>query len=386
MSTDNPLVPLIREALASVVDPEIRRPITDLNMVDEITVDESGRAFVRVLLTVSGCPLKTELRESVTEAVQGIEGVSGVHVELGTMSDEQRDALKVQLRNGVPERVIPFAEPGNMTKIIAVASGKGGVGKSSVTVNLALALAARGRNVGLLDADIYGQYIPDMRGVGEARPTPLDDLLLPVPALGIKTISVGMLKPNRSDVIAWRGPILDRALTQLLADVHWGDLDYLLIDLPPGTGDIAMSLGQKLPNADVLVVTTPQPAASEVAERAGTMAGIMQQQVIGVVENMSWLETVCPHCGKSHRVTLFGEGGGRAAANALSKRLGTEVPLLGQIPLDQQVRVGGDDGDPIVLSHPESPAAQALTELAEGLDSRPRGLAGMHLGVTPVAN
>ncbi|AZZ39866.1 Mrp/NBP35 family ATP-binding protein [Acidipropionibacterium jensenii] len=386
MSTENPLVPLIREALASVVDPEIRRPITDLNMVDEITVDESGRAFVRVLLTVSGCPLKTELRESVTEAVQGIEGVSGVHVELGTMSDEQRDALKVQLRNGVPERVIPFAEPGNMTKIIAVASGKGGVGKSSVTVNLALALAARGRNVGLLDADIYGHSIPDMLGVGEARPTPLDDLLLPVPALGIKTISVGMLKPNRSDVIAWRGPILDRALTQLLADVHWGDLDYLLIDLPPGTGDIAMSLGQKLPNADVLVVTTPQPAASEVAERAGTMAGIMQQQVIGVVENMSWLETVCPHCGKSHRVTLFGEGGGRAAANALSKRLGTEVPLLGQIPLDQQVRVGGDDGDPIVLSHPESPAAQALTELAEGLDSRPRGLAGMHLGVTPVAN
>ncbi|AZZ41728.1 MRP family ATP-binding protein [Acidipropionibacterium jensenii] len=386
MSTENPLVPLIREALASVVDPEIRRPITDLNMVDEITVDESGRAFVRVLLTVSGCPLKTELRESVTEAVQGIQGVSGVHVELGTMSDEQRDALKVQLRNGVPERVIPFAEPGNMTKIIAVASGKGGVGKSSVTVNLALALAARGRNVGLLDADIYGHSIPDMLGVGEARPTPLDDLLLPVPALGIKTISVGMLKPNRSDVIAWRGPILDRALTQLLADVHWGDLDYLLIDLPPGTGDIAMSLGQKLPNADVLVVTTPQPAASEVAERAGTMAGIMQQQVIGVVENMSWLETVCPHCGKSHRVTLFGEGGGRAAANALSKRLGTEVPLLGQIPLDQQVRVGGDDGDPIVLSHPESPAAQALTELAEGLDSRPRGLAGMHLGVTPVAN
>lgn len=386
MSTENPLVPLIREALASVVDPEIRRPITDLNMVDEITVDESGRAFVRVLLTVSGCPLKTELRESVTEAVQGIEGVSGVHVELGTMSDEQRDALKVQLRNGVPERVIPFAEPGNMTKIIAVASGKGGVGKSSVTVNLALALAARGRNVGLLDADIYGHSIPDMLGVGEARPTPLDDLLLPVPALGIKTISVGMLKPNRSDVIAWRGPILDRALTQLLADVHWGDLDYLLIDLPPGTGDIAMSLGQKLPNADVLVVTTPQPAASEVAERAGTMAGIMQQQVIGVVENMSWLETVCPHCGKSHRVTLFGEGGGRAASNALSKRLGTEVPLLGQIPLDQQVRVGGDDGDPIVLSHPESPAAQALTELAEGLDSRPRGLAGMHLGVTPVAN
>jgi ATP-binding protein involved in chromosome partitioning len=321
----------------------------------------------------------------VTEAVQSVDGVSGVHVELGTMTDEQRDALKVQLRNGVPERVIPFAEPGSMTKVIAVASGKGGVGKSSVTVNLALALAARGRSVGLLDADIYGHSIPDMLGVGDARPTPIDDLLLPVPTLGIKTISVGMLKPNRSDVIAWRGPILDRALTQLLADVHWGDLDYLLIDLPPGTGDIAMSLGQKLPNADVLVVTTPQPAASEVAERAGTMAGIMQQQVIGVVENMSWLEVSSPD-GKSQRIQLFGEGGGRAAANALSKRLGTEVPLLGQIPIDVDLRAGGDDGDPIVVSHPESPAAQVLIELAEQLDSRPRGLAGMHLGVTPVAN
>ncbi|WP_027588130.1 Mrp/NBP35 family ATP-binding protein [Acidipropionibacterium thoenii] len=386
MSTENPLIPLIREALAGVVDPEIRRPITDLKMVDEITVDESNRVFIRILLTVAGCPLKTELRENVTNAAQSVEGVSGVHVELGTMTDEQRDALKVTLRNGVPERVIPFAEPGCMTKVIAVASGKGGVGKSSVTVNLALALAARGRTVGLLDADIYGHSVPDMLGVGDARPTPIDDLLLPVPTLGIKTISVGMLKPNRSDVIAWRGPILDRALTQLLADVHWGDLDYLLIDLPPGTGDIAMSLGQKLPNADILVVTTPQPAASEVAERAGTMAGIMQQQVIGVVENMSWLETECPHCGTSHRVNLFGEGGGRMVANELSKRLGTEVPLLAQVPIDEQLRIGGDDGDPIVVSHPESVAAQALVGLAEGLDSRPRGLAGMHLGVTPVAN
>ncbi|AFV89000.1 iron-sulfur cluster carrier protein ApbC [Acidipropionibacterium acidipropionici] len=382
MSTENPLVPLVREALSHVDDPEIRRPITDLGMVDEIDVDDSNRVSVKVLLTVAGCPLKTTLRQNVTDAIQAIDGVSGVHVELGVMSDEQRDAVKTQLRGGVPERVIPFAQPGSTTKVIAVASGKGGVGKSSVTVNLALALAARGRNVGLLDADIYGHSVPDMLGVGDARPTPLDDLLLPVPVLDIKTISVGMLKPNRSDVIAWRGPILDRALTQLLADVHWGDLDYLLIDLPPGTGDIAMSLGQKIPNSEVLVVTTPQQAASEVAVRAGTMAGIMQQQVIGVIENMSWLETPCPHCGKTHRVELYGSGGGEAAAEALTKQLGTEVPLLGQIPIDIDLRSGGDEGDPIVVAHPESAAAQALTGLAETLDSRPRGLVGMNLGLS----
>ena len=384
MSTENPLVGAITDALSHVNDPEIKRPITDLDMVDEITVDEQGRAFVRVLLTVAGCPLKTELREQVTEAVRGVDGVTSVSVELGTMTDEQRDALKVQLRGGVPERVIPFAQPGNTTKVIAVSSGKGGVGKSSVTVNLALGLAQLGREVGLLDADIYGHSIPDMLGLGEARPTPLDDMLLPVPGLGIKSISIGMMKPNKSDVIAWRGPILDRALTQLLADVHWGDLDYLLIDLPPGTGDIAMSLGQKLPNAEVLVVTTPQQAASEVAERAGTMAGIMQQRVMGVVENMSWLEVTAPKSGETFRVDLFGTGGGQKAADALSERLGTEIPLLGQIPLDADLRSGGDEGDPIVLAHPESPAAKAIHALASTIDSRPRGLAGMNLGVSPV--
>ena len=198
MSTDNPLVEAVAEALTHVNDPEIKRPITDLNMVDEITVDDQGRAFVRVLLTVSGCPLKTELREQVTEAVRGVDGVTSVSVEHGTMTDEQRDALKVQLRGGVPERVIPFAQPGNTTKVIAVSSGKGGVGKSSVTVNLALALAQLGREVGLLDADIYGHSVPDMLGLGDAHPTPLDDMLLPVPGLGIKSISIGMMKPNTS--------------------------------------------------------------------------------------------------------------------------------------------------------------------------------------------
>ncbi|WP_130864963.1 Mrp/NBP35 family ATP-binding protein [Acidipropionibacterium timonense] len=386
MSSENPLVPAIREALSHVDDPEIRRPITDLGMVDEITVDETGRASVRILLTVAGCPLKTTLRENVTKAVEAVEGVRGVHVELGTMTDEQRAAVRTALRGGVPERVIPFAEPGSTTKVIAVASGKGGVGKSSLTVNLALALSELGRSVGLLDADIYGHSIPDMLGVGDARPTPLDDILLPVPTLGIKTISVGMMKPNRDDVIAWRGPILDRALTQLLADVHWGDLDYLLLDLPPGTGDIAMSLGQKIPNAEVLVITTPQAAASEVAERAGTMAAIMHQKVIGVVENMSWLAFTAPDTGKEYRIDLFGSGGGQGAADALSKRLGTQVPLLAQIPMDVELRRGGDEGDPIVLAHPESPAAKAIAELASTIDSRPRGLAGMHLGVSPTSH
>jgi ATP-binding protein involved in chromosome partitioning len=211
-------------------------------------------------------------------------------------------------------------------------------------------------------------------------------MLLPVPGLGIKSISIGMMKPNKSDVIAWRGPILDRALTQLLADVHWGDLDYLLIDLPPGTGDIAMSLGQKLPNAEVLVVTTPQQAASEVAERAGTMAGIMQQRVLGVVENMSWLEVTAPKSRETFRVELFGTGGGQKAADALSERLGTTIPLLGQIPLDVELRSGGDDGDPIVITHPDSPAAEAITELAKTIDARPRGLVGINLGVQPVSH
>lgn len=386
MSTENPVVKAIADALSHVNDPEIKRPITDLNMIDEITVDEQGRAFVRILLTVAGCPLKTELREQATEAVRSVDGVTSVSVELGTMTDEQRDALKVQLRGDVPERVIPFAQPGNTTKVIAVSSGKGGVGKSSVTVNLALALAQLGREVGLLDADIYGHSVPDMLGLGDAHPTPLDDMLLPVPGLGIKSISIGMMKPNKSAVIAWRGPILDRALTQLLADVHWGDLDYLLIDLPPGTGDIAMSLGQKLPNAEVLVVTTPQQAASEVAERAGTMAGIMQQRVLGVVENMSWLEVTAPKSRETFRVELFGTGGGQKAADALSERLGTTIPLLGQIPLDVELRSGGDDGDPIVITHPDSPAAEAITELAKTIDARPRGLVGINLGVQPVSH
>ena len=259
-------------------------------------------------------------------------------------------------------------------------TGKGGVGKSSVTVNVGLALVRQGFSVGILDADIYGHSIPDLLGLGEARPTVVDDMIMPVPALeGLKVISVGMLKPSRDQVVAWRGPILDRALTQLLADVYWGDLDFLLLDLPPGTGDVAMSLGQKIPNSEVLVVTTPQLAASEVAERAGAMAHIMDQRVVGVVENMSWLESLCPHCQQTHRMELFGSGGGDLVAETLTDRFNYDVPMLGQIPFDEALLAGGDRGKPIVASAPDHPAAEAMVALATDIASRKRSLVGTRL-------
>jgi ATP-binding protein involved in chromosome partitioning len=382
-TTEHPLVPQIRQALRRVDDPEIRRPITDLGMVDRIDVDTEGRARVRVLLTVSGCPLRDTLHRDVTAAVGAVSGVTAVDVELGVMSNEQRAALRGLLKGGQAEPEIPFAKPDSLTQVIAVASGKGGVGKSSVTVNLASALAASGRKVGLLDADIYGHSVPAMLGIADARPTAVEDMIMPVPALGLKVISIGMLKPRRDQVVAWRGPILDRALTQMLADVYWGDLDFLLIDLPPGTGDVAISLGQKLPSAEVLVVTTPQAAAAEVAERAGTMASMMNQHVIGVVENMSHLVISCPDCGKVHSYEIFGAGGGTEVARALSTRLGYAVPLLAQIPLDPQLRASGDSGVPLVEADPDQPAATALTSLADELVKRGRSLLGKQLGLAP---
>jgi ATP-binding protein involved in chromosome partitioning len=299
------------------------------------------------------------------------------------MSDEQRAALREQLKGGQADREIPFARPDSLTQVIAVASGKGGVGKSSVTVNLAKALAVHGRSVGVLDADIYGHSVPAMLGVADSRPTAVEDMIMPVPAGGLRVISIGMLKPRRDQVVAWRGPILDRALTQMLADVYWGDLDFLLIDLPPGTGDVAISLGQKLPNAEVLVVTTPQAAAAEVAERAGTMASMMNQRVIGVVENMSYLVTTCSHCGEVHTHHVFGTGGGAEVAQTLSTRLGYPVSLLAQIPLDPQLRAAGDEGVPLVDTDPDQPAARALTSLADTFIKRGRGLLGKPLGLTP---
>jgi ATP-binding protein involved in chromosome partitioning len=384
---ENPLLPLIRAALHGVDDPEIHRPITELGMVDDIHVADDGEVVVRILLTTGGCPLKDRLRNDVTIAVSAVDGVTGVTVDMGIMDDEQRLALRTMLRGGVPERDIPFAKPTSHTRVLAIASGKGGVGKSSVSVNLALALAAAGRSVGLLDADVYGHSVPDLLGIPEDEgPTQLEDvnLLLPVETHGIKVISVGMMKPSRDQVVAWRGPILDKALTQLLADVYWGDLDYLIIDMPPGTGDIAISLGQKLPTAEVIVVTTPQQAATEVAERAGTMASIMKQKVIGVVENMAYLDTTCPHCDKPHRVDVFGAGGGQRVAATLTERLGYEVPLLAEIPLEPDFRAAGDAGTPLVLVDPTRPSSAAIVGLANRLAGSRRTLVGVSLGLNPV--
>ncbi len=385
VSTAAPLLDRVRTALAGVNDPEIRRPITELGMVAACEEIGAGAVRVEVLLTVSGCPMRDTLRRDVTAAVTAVEGVESVQVDLGVMNDQQRAQLRDHLKGGQAEREIPFARPDSLTTVIAVASGKGGVGKSSVTVNLAMALARLGRTVGVLDADIYGHSIPAMLGVADARPTAVEDMIMPVPTNGLRAISIGMLKPSRDQVVAWRGPILDRALTQMLADVYWGDLDFLLLDLPPGTGDVAISLGQKLPNAEVIVVTTPQQASAEVAERAGTMASMLDQKVIGVVENMAYLEVACPHCGESHRVDVFGTGGGAEVAGTLSTRLGYEVPLLAEVPMDPALASGGDLGVPLVATAPERPAAAAIMALAGRLAARKRNLAGLKLGLTPVS-
>jgi ATP-binding protein involved in chromosome partitioning len=383
VSSATPLLDRVRDALTQVNDPEIRRPITELGMVAEVEETTPGQVRVEVLLTVSGCPMKDTLRRDVTAAVVGVDGVDSVQVDLGVMSDEQRAGLRDMLKGGQADREIPFAKPDSLTTVIAIASGKGGVGKSSVTVNLAMALVRLGRTVGILDADIYGHSIPAMLGVADARPTAVEDMIMPVPTNGLKAISIGMLKPSRDQVVAWRGPILDRALTQMLADVYWGDLDFLLLDLPPGTGDVAISLGQKLPNAEVIVVTTPQQAAAEVAERAGTMASMMNQRVIGVIENMAYLEVTCPDCGNTHRMDVFGSGGGESVAATLSTRLGYQVPLLGQVPLDPTLRASGDEGAPLTADDSDSVAGAALTSIAEGLASRGRGLVGRQLGLAP---
>ncbi|MFT4298555.1 MAG: P-loop NTPase [Aeromicrobium sp.] len=373
----------VREALARVNDPEIKRPITELGMVDAIEIGDTEIA-VRILLTVSGCPLKDTLTRDVTQAVAQVAPAHLVRVDLGVMSDEQRAEMRATLRGGAAEREIPFAQPGNLTKVYAIASGKGGVGKSSVTVNLAAAMALRGLKVGIVDADIYGHSIPDLVGAGDSRPTQVDDMIMPVPVPvtgaehDLKVISIGMLKPRKDQVVAWRGPMLDRALVQMLSDVYWGDLDALLLDLPPGTGDMAISIGQHLSTAEVVVVTTPQQAAATVAERAGTMASMLHQRVVGVIENMSYLELP-----SGERVEIFGSGGGQQVASTLAERLGHDVPLLGEVPLDERLRIGGDKGQPIVVSHPDTTAAKVLQGAADRLSGRSRGLAGMQLGLTP---
>lgn len=372
----------VMAALAGVNDPEIKRPITELKMVDRVDISDDGQVALTVLLTVAGCPMRETITRDVTAAVSGLPGVSAVDLTLGVMTDEQRSGLQQTLKGGAAAKEIPFAQPGSLTKVFAIASGKGGVGKSSITVNLAVALARRGRRVGLVDADIYGHSVPAMLGVADSRPTQVESMIMPVPTpSGVSVISIGMLKPRRDQVVAWRGPMLDRALVQMLADVYWGDLDVLLLDLPPGTGDIPMSLGQHLPNAEVIVVTTPQEAAAEVAERAGTMASMLHQRVIGVIENMSFL--ACPHCGADHRLEIFGSGGGARVADTLSERFGYSVPVLGEIPIDLGLREGGDAGAPIAGGDTHSPAWDEIDKIAERLAGLGRGLEGRQLGLTP---
>ena len=372
-----PSVQRVTQALDGVQDPEIHRPITELGMVKNVEVGADGAVAVEVYLTVAGCPMKDTITREVTAAVGRLPGVSSVRVGLDVMSDEQRRALQTQLRGGRPEPQIPFAQPTSLTRVYAVASGKGGVGKSSVTVNLAAALAASGQKVGVVDADIYGHSVPRMLGV-TGRPTPVENMIMPPSAHDVKVISIGMFTKGNTPVV-WRGPMLHRALQQFLADVYWGDLDVLLLDLPPGTGDVAISVAQMLPGAELLVVTTPQLAAAEVAERAGAIASQTHQRVAGVIENMSYL--VCAHCGEQTEV--FGSGGGATVAAALSRLGGTQVPLLGQVPLDVRLREGGDAGMPLVLSDPDSPAALALRKIADEIGARGRSLAGRHLGLTP---
>ena len=367
------LEPRLLEALATVQDPELRRPITELGMVESAVLAD-GAAHVKVLLTIAACPMRSTIESDVSAALAGLPEVREVKLELGVMSPAQR----AELRESLKSRSVPFSDPSSLTRVIGIASGKGGVGKSSLTANLACAMAADGLRVGLIDADVHGFSIPGLLGIPEAKPTRVDEMILPPVAHGVKVISIGMFVPDNKPVI-WRGPMLHRALEQFLTDVHFGDLDVLLLDLPPGTGDIAISVSQLLPGSELVVVTTPQAAAAQVAERAGSIAVQTGQKVVGVIENMSWL--VLPD---GSTMEVFGAGGGAELAKRLELVLGTEVPLLGQVALDPMLRAGGDAGVPLVLSHPESPAAVQIVAMSRALTRRPRGLAGLKLGVTPV--
>jgi ATP-binding protein involved in chromosome partitioning len=423
----------VRGALERVIDPEIRKPVTELGMVGDVAVDASGRASVALKLTIVGCPAATTIERDVRDAAAGVPGVVAVDVDVSVMTKEERAALTEQLRGPGGRRAMPFG-PGSLTRVYAITSGKGGVGKSTLTANLAVALAARGLAVGLVDADVHGFSIPGILGLVDenglaARPTRVDDMILPPVAHGVKVISIGMfIDPEQSSAtggaVAWRGPMLHRTITQFLTDVYFGDLDVLLLDLPPGTGDVAISIGQLLPNAEVIVLTTPQAAAADVAERSGLVAMQTGQHVYGVIENMAGYAAP-----DGSLVEIFGSGGGAEVARRLSARqsaaaaaasgraagagaaAGTDpdagagagagastvpaaadaappaagdVPLLASVPLSVALRTGGDAGAPVVLANPDDPAAIAIASVADRLARRGRDLAGRKLGLAPV--
>ncbi len=355
-------------ALGQVMDPEIHRPITELDMVRDVTIDD-GIVTVNVLLTVPGCPLKDRITKDVTAAVRPIAGVKGVVVDLGAMTDEQRQAMVTRLRGGAaaPQKKISFWNEESSTRVLAVASGKGGVGKSSVTVNLAAALAAQGYRVAVVDCDIYGFSVPRMLGA-TGRPVGFNGMILPLEAHGVRVISIGFFIDADKPVM-WRGPMLHRAVQQFLTDVYWGELDYVLADLPPGTGDVSISLAQMLPGAEMLLVTTPQEAAERVAILAGKFAQANQMRLAGVIENMSYF--ICPGCDERHHI--FGRGGGELLARDLGTR------LLGQVPIDPRLREGGDTGKPLVVSDPDAPASQELLKVAAELPPLRRSLVGKRL-------
>jgi len=366
----------VLKVLDKVQDPEIHKPITELKMVESISID-GGAVAVRILLTTPGCPLRNTITKDVEQAVGALDGVSSVDVQMGVMDDDQKKELREYL-TGHKERDIPFNQADSLTRVIAVTSGKGGVGKSSVTANLAVGLTAQGLKVGVLDADIYGFSLPRMLGVTQ-EPQSIDGMIIPpIGAGGVKVISIGMFVPEGQPVI-WRGPMLHRALQQFLADVFWGDLDVLLLDMPPGTGDVAISVAQLLPSSEILIVTTPQVAAAEVAERSGSLASQTKQRVIGVIENMSYFPQ-----DDGSKLDIFGTGGGETVSSRLAGQLGYPIPVLGSIPLDIELRRGGDVGEPVTLAVPDALASKEFASISSGLAQKARGLAGRPLGVKPL--
>jgi len=364
----------VMTALATVQDPEIRRPITEIGMVKNVEVTDLN-VQVDIYLTVEGCPLRQEIVNRVTNAVKKVDEKANVKVDLDVMNDAQRKKLREQLRGPIKEN--PFSSERNLTRIYAIASGKGGVGKSSINANLGIAFSKLGLSVGILDADIYGHSIPRIMGVTNA-PTVVEGMIMPQLAHGVRVISMLAFKPGGvTQPIAFRGPMLHKAVEQFMTDVWWGDLDVLLLDLPPGTGDVAISVAQLVPKSEIIVITTPQIGAAEVAVRSGTLAKQTHQRVVGVIENMSGV--ICPKCGEI--MDLFGKGGGDNVAKALTNELGTEVKVLGKIPFDVKLREGADDGKPLILSDPESLASKEIMNIANSLVKNPKGLVGKNLGL-----